>query len=369
MDDLFFIDTKGSTSKPAKAATFVHEETYAISDDLADDYLENLSEDGLEYLLGAGAATPFLSRDLGGHASSHGNHAPDTPANPDSLPSDDLEVDDPFKYEDRLAELVLGGSDSDELDDDGFPCNMDMVELNRSKRNTRPKQRRKGYMQQAENTQSFKDHDQAKGKNSRSRQKKKSAKQNDHSGPSPGFDPRTVLRRLDTLIYSNELDSMWLQPMNKFERQIVHIFAREYKVKSKSQGSGVQRMPILTPTSSSCRPKNRRRINRLLMLFDEGGLVPEQWTGEQQTGTSAQKGRGRNKGKNKNGKEKAAHDTGASDGKMVAENAPEVGASNIGHKMLQQMGWTPGQGLGGDEKGRAQPVDVMIRTGRRGLGT
>ncbi|KAJ2565518.1 squalene synthetase-like protein, partial [Coemansia sp. RSA 1836] len=56
------------------------------------------------------------------------------------------------------------------------------------------------------------------------------------------------------------------------------------------------------------------------------------------------------------------------DGKMVAENAPEVGSSNIGHKMLQQMGWQPGQGLGVKEEGRATPVDVMIRTERRGLG-
>lgn len=56
-------------------------------------------------------------------------------------------------------------------------------------------------------------------------------------------------------------------------------------------------------------------------------------------------------------------------GKMVAENAPEAGAGNVGHKMLTQMGWQPGQGLGATEQqGISAPVYAMIRAGRRGLG-
>nr|GMD84466.1 G patch domain-containing protein 11 [Ipomoea batatas] len=42
--------------------------------------------------------------------------------------------------------------------------------------------------------------------------------------------------------------------------------------------------------------------------------------------------------------------------------------SNIGFKMLKQMGYTPGSTLGKDGSGRAEPVAVEIRRGRAGLG-
>ncbi|XP_031091312.1 G patch domain-containing protein 11 isoform X2 [Ipomoea triloba] len=42
--------------------------------------------------------------------------------------------------------------------------------------------------------------------------------------------------------------------------------------------------------------------------------------------------------------------------------------SNIGFKMLKQMGYTPGSTLGKDGSGRAEPVALEIRRGRAGLG-
>ncbi|KAJ2826882.1 squalene synthetase-like protein, partial [Coemansia sp. 'formosensis'] len=201
--------------------------------------------------------------------------------------------------------------------------------------------------------------------------------------PTPGFNPRTIIKRLDMLALADDMGSIWLQPMNKYERQVVHILAREYHIKSKSHGSGVKRTPVLTQTPNSCKPTNSRRINRVLMLHDQGGLIPEQWSGPAVHGGSwDNKGPKGSKGKNGNGKGKGRQQGKGNrggrggdfkpqpqmDGKMVAENAPEVGSSNIGHKMLQQMGWQPGQGLGAKEEGRATPVDVMIRAGRRGLG-
>ncbi|XP_019166261.1 PREDICTED: G patch domain-containing protein 11 isoform X2 [Ipomoea nil] len=42
--------------------------------------------------------------------------------------------------------------------------------------------------------------------------------------------------------------------------------------------------------------------------------------------------------------------------------------SNIGFKMLKQMGYVPGSTLGKDGSGRAEPVALEIRRGRAGLG-
>ncbi|KAK6124627.1 hypothetical protein DH2020_016729 [Rehmannia glutinosa] len=42
--------------------------------------------------------------------------------------------------------------------------------------------------------------------------------------------------------------------------------------------------------------------------------------------------------------------------------------SNIGFKLLKQMGYTPGSALGKEGSGRAEPVVVEIRRGRAGIG-
>lgn len=42
--------------------------------------------------------------------------------------------------------------------------------------------------------------------------------------------------------------------------------------------------------------------------------------------------------------------------------------TNIGFKLLKQMGYTPGSALGKDGSGRAEPVKLEIRRGRGGIG-
>lgn len=45
-----------------------------------------------------------------------------------------------------------------------------------------------------------------------------------------------------------------------------------------------------------------------------------------------------------------------------------ISNSNKGFTMLQNMGWSQGQGLGVDEHGRKEPLDVKLRISRKGLG-
>lgn len=46
-----------------------------------------------------------------------------------------------------------------------------------------------------------------------------------------------------------------------------------------------------------------------------------------------------------------------------------IADSNIGHKILQKLGWTKGQGLGSNNDGMALPLPLTIRKKRTGLGT
>lgn len=56
--------------------------------------------------------------------------------------------------------------------------------------------------------------------------------------------------------------------------------------------------------------------------------------------------------------------------KQTLENlGSAIPQSNIGFKLLKQMGYTPGSALGKEGSGRAEPVSVEIRRGRAGIGT
>ncbi|KAL7587467.1 hypothetical protein Lser_V15G38565 [Lactuca serriola] len=54
------------------------------------------------------------------------------------------------------------------------------------------------------------------------------------------------------------------------------------------------------------------------------------------------------------------------DERTLASLESAIPQSNIGFKMLKQMGYTPGSGLGGS--GRAEPVGLEIRRSRAGIG-
>ncbi|XP_074983172.1 G patch domain-containing protein 2 isoform X2 [Caretta caretta] len=53
---------------------------------------------------------------------------------------------------------------------------------------------------------------------------------------------------------------------------------------------------------------------------------------------------------------------------FVGENAQPIPENNIGNRMLQSMGWTPGTGLGPDGKGMSEPVRAIQRPKGLGLG-
>lgn len=56
------------------------------------------------------------------------------------------------------------------------------------------------------------------------------------------------------------------------------------------------------------------------------------------------------------------------DEKTLAKTEDPIPQSNIGFKMLKQMGYTPGSALGKEGAGRAEPVGIEIRRSRAGIG-
>lgn len=65
---------------------------------------------------------------------------------------------------------------------------------------------------------------------------------------------------------------------------------------------------------------------------------------------------------------KAAPLPGPTTAGFVGENAQPILENNIGNRMLQNMGWTPGTGLGRDGKGMAEPIPALQRPKGLGLG-
>lgn len=45
-----------------------------------------------------------------------------------------------------------------------------------------------------------------------------------------------------------------------------------------------------------------------------------------------------------------------------------IGAGNVGHQLLQSMGWVPGSGLGPNGNGIRDPIHAVMRRSKQGLG-
>ena len=54
---------------------------------------------------------------------------------------------------------------------------------------------------------------------------------------------------------------------------------------------------------------------------------------------------------------------------FVGGDADPIPETNIGNRLLQNMGWTPGTGLGSKGAGIKNPIMAYRRHGRKGLGT
>ncbi|KIJ60078.1 hypothetical protein HYDPIDRAFT_117800 [Hydnomerulius pinastri MD-312] len=139
--------------------------------------------------------------------------------------------------------------------------------------------------------------------------------------------------------------TMALPPMDKASRKSIHEIAAAFGLKSQSKGKGPGRYTTLIKTT-------RTRV------ASEGKLRP------------IMKRFGRNFDRAYDRKqEKGGHIPKHRDGDEVGKEAPKIGESNIGFKMLASMGWSEGDKIGGNTSvGIETPLTAIIKNTKLGLG-
>ncbi|KAI0031135.1 hypothetical protein K488DRAFT_36734, partial [Vararia minispora EC-137] len=136
--------------------------------------------------------------------------------------------------------------------------------------------------------------------------------------------------------------TMALPPMAKESRKIVHELASAFNLKSQSKGKGPHRYTSLAKTTRSGIMINESKISSIVRR--NGGSV---------TVT-------RRDGK--------VYSVKPREGELVGKEAPKIGDSNIGFKMLSAMGWKEGVQIGGETGGLDVPLAAVVKTSKLGLG-
>lgn len=74
---------------------------------------------------------------------------------------------------------------------------------------------------------------------------------------------------------------------------------------------------------------------------------------------------------------KEKHKTKKKQSKLIVNQIPSsktlafdpIDESNVGHKILEKIGWVKGQGLGSNQEGMPEPISLVIRKKKSGLGS
>jgi hypothetical protein len=152
-------------------------------------------------------------------------------------------------------------------------------------------------------------------------------------------------------------DSLILTPTPGAVRALVYDLASKYNLQTKTRGKSKSKISTVFITSTTRIPENwTTLVDSILEKAPSRLKVYKDWLG----------------GKKKTPEKKRI---GAPDattvpkmGDVVGGKAKPIGDSNIGHQMLMKMGWSPGDTLGKSEEGIAEPIEVVVRSKRGGLG-
>lgn len=142
--------------------------------------------------------------------------------------------------------------------------------------------------------------------------------------------------------------------MEKEQRKTVHQFAQAFRLKSKSDGAGKKRFPILYKTQRT-QTFSEHTFDALASSMSRRFL-------KRPDISHRKAGGGRDRGGNMGA-------VSYRDGDVVGASAPELGAENRGRAMLEKMGWSSGTALGAmNNKGILQPVSHVVKNTKAGLG-
>ena len=149
-----------------------------------------------------------------------------------------------------------------------------------------------------------------------------------------GADVDALEAQMRRFVERSDRPRMALPPMDKPMRKRAHELAAAFGVGSTSKGQGGARYVTLT------RLKTRRGVN------------------EGKVRALVKRGRGKGAGMPRH-----------REGDEVGKEAPKIGESNIGFRMLASMGWSEGVGIGGTASvGIETPLTAIIKNSKLGLG-
>lgn len=156
-----------------------------------------------------------------------------------------------------------------------------------------------------------------------------------------------------------DCSSLALPPMSHQDRKLVHELANKLRLRSKSNGKGKDRFPILYKTSRTG-GFNAGALEGIFSRVSSGRCLPrkDKFQGDKSNGSRRRFG---------GGFSHAA--VSYHDGEIVGAAAPELGQDNKGRAMLEKMGWSTGTALGAlNNKGIMKPVTHVVKTTKAGLG-
>lgn len=157
-----------------------------------------------------------------------------------------------------------------------------------------------------------------------------------------------------------ENQQMSLPPMDKRDRKIIHDICGQFGLKSKSQGAGKKRFPVIFKTGRTAEfndqvfAKLKQTLTRrFFSRMDTKGKGRVQPMRKGATG-------GGFGGKNA---------LGYREGEIVGAGASEIGQENRGRAMLEKMGWSKGTALGVmGSNGILTPIEHIVKNSKAGLG-
>ena len=143
--------------------------------------------------------------------------------------------------------------------------------------------------------------------------------------------------------------------MDKPTRKRVSTLASMYHLEAESKVTSSNRYILLTRTNKTKNPTDYKELDKLLAL----PLFP----GEKGKPAFLEHGK---KDGNDNPAKPSAKPKAVS---IVANDAAPIDADNVGNRLLRNMGWMPGAGLGKQEKGQVEPLKVIYKPDKRGIGS
>ncbi|CAO3649256.1 unnamed protein product [Cunninghamella echinulata] len=170
---------------------------------------------------------------------------------------------------------------------------------------------------------------------------------------------RRVDRRLQAFIMDSSRNTYQLPGMSDYCRRLVQGLATQYRLKLTPEILSNGKIgPLLRKSPRTCLPEDRKAIER--HITKKRSLYHAKKVSNKKPKDG--------KGKGKNGNLQQQQVSSKPKGKIVGQHAAPLASNNIGHKMMAAMGWKEGESLGSNKDGILGPIEVRIRTKRRGLG-